>query len=107
MNTVVAIDDVRLSTATAGERATGLLGFVTLTLAGAVTIDGISLRRTLAGDFVLAFPTRKDRWGNIHPLVRPVDDNTRRVVTKAVLQALGLDACAAAPVPPRQGESRP
>jgi DNA-binding cell septation regulator SpoVG len=105
--TAVLVTDVRLAAATAADRATGLLGFVTLTLAGTVTIDGIALRRTLEGDLTLAFPTRTDRWGNVHAIVRPVDDSVRRSLTQAVLQVLGLAPSAAEIAAHRQAESRP
>jgi len=50
--------------------ANGLLGYVSLTVAG-LRIDGLTLRRTRAGRLVISFPCRSDRRGRKHPIVRP------------------------------------
>ncbi len=105
--TTPTVIDVRFTAAGTTDGATGLLGFVSLTLADAVTIDGIKLRRTLRGELTLAFPKHTDSWGIVHAVVRPVDDAARRAITVAVLAALGMDAGAAETSPNRQGESAP
>jgi hypothetical protein len=65
-----------------------LLGWVTFELDGTLRLDGIALRRTLAGDVRLSDPQRVDRQGREHPYIRPVDDAARREVERQVLQAL-------------------
>jgi len=90
MSVEVNCTEVRLTAAGAADRAKGLVGFVTLTLNDLLILDGIGLRHSTRGELVLMFPERMDRHGRKHALVRPIDDAARRVITLAVLAALGL-----------------
>ena len=86
------VSDVRYTPASTADAARGLLGFVTCTLNGALRLDGLTLRRSLAGDLVLSYPTRKDRAGKLHAYYRPVDAAARLAIEAQVFAALGLQA---------------
>jgi DNA-binding cell septation regulator SpoVG len=83
------VTDVRLTAHPACQG--GLIGWVAFTLIGAVRVDGIALRRSLAGDLILSFPERTDGGGRRHPILRPIDDRTRREIERQVLTALRLE----------------
>lgn len=68
----------------------GLVGFVTLTFADLLLLDGLVLRRTASGRHALSFPSRTDRNGVRHPYYRPLDDRARRIVEDAVFHVLGV-----------------
>ncbi len=74
--------------ASAAEVRTGLLGFLTVRY-GELLLDGIVLRRTADGRFVLSFPARTDRSGRRHSYIRPVDDEARRQIEAKILGELG------------------
>lgn len=61
----------------------GLLGYVSI-IFGDVVIDGLTVRRTAGGRLTLSFPERRDRQGRRHPYVRPVDDDARRRIERAI-----------------------
>ena len=85
------VADVRLRRGSSSDVMTGLLGYVELTLNGGLRLTGIALRRTRGGELRLSFPARRDRTGQDHPVVYPLDAETRRVVESQVLEALGLN----------------
>ena len=66
----------------------GLLGFLSVEF-GPWVFDGICLRRSAAGKFILSFPARTDRAGKKHSYVRPADDHARKVIERAILAQLG------------------
>ena len=99
----VGVESVSLRAATAVDQSAGLVGFVNATINGLV-IEGIAVRRSLGGQLVLSFPKRRDKYGRIHTVVRPVDNGVRRAVTIAILAAVGLGRTASTP-PESQGES--
>lgn len=103
--TGLRVEAVRLTPASAADQAVGLLGFVRATVCGLV-VDRIALRRSLTGALVLTFPDHADRTGRRHAVVRPVDDDVRREVTRLILAALGRDGAATAGQE-AQGESGP
>ncbi len=83
--------DVRVRSwikASDAEVRTGLLGFLSVTY-GNLVLDGIVLRRTADGRFVLSFPARTDRSGRRHSYIRPVDDEARRQIEAVILGELG------------------
>ena len=73
---------------TDAEVRTGLLGYLSVEY-GAIVLDSIVLRRTAEGRFALSFPARTDRAGRRHAYVRPVDDDARREIERAILGQLG------------------
>ncbi len=84
------VSEIRFIAAPDAERALGLLGWVSFLLNGAVKLDGITLRRTRAGDLVLSFPERRDASGKQHAYIRPISDAARRDVERQVFAALRL-----------------
>jgi DNA-binding cell septation regulator SpoVG len=82
------ITDLRYTPAGPHDAATGLLGFVALTLPGGLRVDGLTLRRSREGRRYLAFPSRLDREGREHPYLRPLNNSSRQVIERAVLSAL-------------------
>jgi hypothetical protein len=86
----LSISRVRFAVAPREQAALGLIGFVSFLVNGQIRIYGVAVRRTLDGRHVLSFPERKDDLGHSHPLVRPIDDATRREIEREVFEALGL-----------------
>ena len=83
--------EVRIRTwvrASDADLRTGLIGYLSV-FYGAMVLDGITLRRTSDGKFRLAFPSRTDRRGQKHAIVRPVDDDARQAVEREILAQLG------------------
>lgn len=84
------ISGVGFTPGTAQDQSEGLVGFVTLTFADLLLLDGLVLRRTAAGHHSLSFPRRTDRQGRKHSYYRPLDDRARRIIETAVFDALGI-----------------
>ena len=91
MKCEIRVTEVRLIAATERDVATGLLGWVSFILGGALRLDSITLRRSTAGRLSLSYPERRDGQGRGHPIVRPLDDVMRRDIERQVLAALNLD----------------
>jgi hypothetical protein len=94
------VSEIRFLPATATERATGLLGFVSFLINDGLRLDGITVRKTLAGDVRLSWPVRTASTGGRHPLIRPVTDEARRDMEAQVLGALGIGTGLASPAAP-------
>ena len=88
--TSLRITNVGLVCASPAEVRTGLLGYVTCVVDDALMLDGITLRRTQAGRLTLSYPARRDRTGNQHHVVRPINDEARRDLEDQVFRALGI-----------------
>lgn len=86
------ISGVGFTPATADDAKRGLLGFITLTFADLLLLDGITLRLTEAGEHKLSFPCRTDSQGRRHPYFRPQDERARTLIENTVFAALGIDA---------------
>lgn len=87
----MATPEIRIRTWVRGSDAdlrTGLIGYLSV-FYGVLVLDGITLRRTADGRFVLSFPSRADRRGKKHSIVRPVDDDARQAVERELLGQLG------------------
>lgn len=68
------------------DQRAGLLGYVSLVY-GDLVLDGITVRRTNAGQLTLSYPERRDGQGRRHSLIKPVDDDARLRIEKAVFDA--------------------
>ncbi len=86
------VSEVRFVAASPAEQETGLIGWVSLLLDDSLRIDGVGLRRTLAGDLTISFPARKDRRGKLHPMIRPLSDGVRLDLQHRIFSALGMGA---------------
>ncbi len=84
------VSEIRFVPATAADHTAGLLGFASFLLNDAVRVDGVTLRRTLAGALTLAWPAREDRFGQRHALIKPITDAARRDVERQVFEQLGI-----------------
>lgn len=71
----------------ADDERSGLLGFLSITF-GPWVIDGLTLRRTAAGRLAISFPSRSDRSGRKHALIRPVDSQAREAIERELLGQL-------------------
>lgn len=91
MITAKLISGVGFTPATVDGAKSGLLGYVTMTFADLLLLDGLTLRVTETGKHTLSFPARTDSQGRRHPYFRPQDDRARRIIEKAVFDVLGID----------------
>jgi hypothetical protein len=102
-----ALSNIRFTPASEWHRERGLLGFIRCVVDGALVLDSIALRRTLDNSrLTLSFPEREDGVGRRHPIIRPIDDEARRAIEKAIIESLGWTT-ARSTVPPssRQPEA--
>ncbi len=86
----VCITDVYFSSGTPSDRDAGLLGWLRCTLNNSVRLDGLTLRVTTEGRLSVSFPSRRDRRGAEHYILRPIDDPTRREFERQIFEGLGL-----------------
>ena len=70
------------------DQRSGLLGYLSVQY-GTLVLDGLTLRRTAAGKFAISFPSRTDRAGRKHALIRPADDAARKDIEAELLWQLG------------------
>jgi hypothetical protein len=89
--TAKLISGVGFTRATDDDMKRGLLGYVTLTFADLLLLDGLTLRVTESGRHVLSFPCRTDGRGVRHPYFRPLDDRARTVIENAIFNVLGIE----------------
>ena len=82
------ITNLRFTAASRRQHRAGLLGWLSFNLDGTLRLDGVTLRRTMAGRLALSFPERTDSSGQQHPIIRPLDNNARRRLEQAVIAAL-------------------
>ncbi len=80
----MTVTDLRFTPADAAHRESGLIGWLRITLGGAVVVDGLALRRTLGGRLALTWP----RKANGRTVVTPVNAESRRRIEDAVFGAL-------------------
>lgn len=85
------LSDVTFTPATDDNPEHGLLGFVECTFNDQLRIDGITMRHTSDGRLAISFPSRIDRHGVRHHLVRPINDAARRNIQRQILAALGVE----------------
>lgn len=86
--TAPLVSDVRITATLRRDQDAGLVAYVRATVAGALVIDGLTIRRTRGGAYALSFPSRRDRRGLEHPYFMPLDREAERAIEEAVLAAL-------------------
>jgi hypothetical protein len=89
--TVMLVSGVGFTPASPDEVRQGLVGYLTLTFADLLLLDGVTLRVTASGRHALSFPCRTDRQGRRHPYFRPQDDRARQIIERAVFDILGVE----------------
>jgi hypothetical protein len=88
--TVRLVSGIAFTAASEKDVRTGLVGYVTLTFADLLLLDGVTLRVTESGRHALSFPCRTDSQGRRHPYFRPQDDRARKIIEDVVFAALGI-----------------
>ena len=84
----IFIGDPSFQLASAADRQSGLLAWISFVLNGAIIVDGVTLRRTSEGRLTLSFPERRDRSGKAHAIVQPLYAAARSDIERQVLAAL-------------------
>ena len=74
--------------ATVEESETGLGGYLVIMLDEIIQLDGITVRKTADGKLTLSFPARTDGHGGRHSYIRPVDNEARIEIERAVFKQL-------------------
>ncbi len=80
----MTITDLKFTVADAAHRASGILGWIRVTLAGAVIVDGIALRRSLDGSLAITWPKQP----NGRPVASPASSEARKKIENAILEAV-------------------
>ena len=88
MGSPSGVSRVRLVPARGRDRDGGIIGWLSFALPRGLLVDGVALRRSLAGEYVFSWPARKDRGGRTRHHVRPVDDLSRRAIEGELLAQL-------------------
>jgi DNA-binding cell septation regulator SpoVG len=88
------VSDVRLFPGSLRDVADGLLGYLLIELDGGLLLDGITLRRSRAGELTLSYPAKRGP-GVEYFYIRPVDAESRREIERQILAALDLEDSAA------------
>jgi hypothetical protein len=91
MRNELIISDVRFRTAKGAEVKSGLIRFASILINDCLRLDGISIRRTMAGRIAVMFPERLDGVGRRHRLIWPIDAPTRRRIERQSLEALAAE----------------
>lgn len=86
--TAPLVTEVRITAALRRDRDTGLMAYVSCVVGGHFLLDGLTVRRTLGGEYRLSFPSRRDSRGLEHPYYRPATAAAERAIEDAVLGAL-------------------
>lgn len=89
-NAILTVTDATLVAANPADRKTGLLGFIAVTINGRLRIDGLTLRRSMAGRITVSFPEKRDAAGRPIHLVRPLDADTQRSIERQILEQLAI-----------------
>jgi DNA-binding cell septation regulator SpoVG len=84
------VSDVRFQAADADDVRFGLLGYVSFALGGGLRLSGVTVRRTADGRVSLSFPAKRDRRGELRPLMRPVSRDSRAAIEAQVFAAIEL-----------------
>lgn len=66
-------------------RRTGIHCFAQIVIEETLYVDGLAVRKTERGDYVVTWPERRDGLGRPHAVVRLLDPETRTNVEHAVL----------------------
>lgn len=88
MRDPILVSNVRFQRAPRELRAGGMRGWVSCTIGGLWTFDSMSVRRTLAGEYCISFPSRVDANGVEHAYYRPLSKCVRDAIEAQVLGEL-------------------
>jgi DNA-binding cell septation regulator SpoVG len=76
---------VRCFAAPAALRTQGIRCFARVVIEDTISVDGLAVRRTQRGDYIVTWPERRDGRGRSHAVVRLLDPDSRAAVESAVL----------------------
>lgn len=79
------IVQVRCIAVTESLRRTGVRCFARVVIENTISIDGLTVRRTERGEYLVTWPSRRDSAGRHHAIVTIFDERTRGDVEHAVL----------------------
>lgn len=88
MSGALRVTNVRFTAAAERDAELGLIGYVACVLSPGIRLDGLTVRKTQAGRFMLSFPDRRDGSGRRHPLIWPVDENLRHEFEAQILASV-------------------
>ena len=88
MSEALRISNLRFHRAPLNLQASGLHGWVTITLDDQLDISGIAARTTTDGRDSLTFPTRTDPLKQKRTVVRPIDHTVREMLEHRVFAEL-------------------
>ena len=91
----LTVTSAGITRASKSDNRRGLIGYITVAFNDALMVDGVTLRRTQAGEYRLSFPERTDGQGRRHPIVRPLSAADREAIESQVFEQLGIRAGAA------------
>jgi DNA-binding cell septation regulator SpoVG len=87
MREIPKIQGVRFHPAQPADRLIGLYGWASCEV-GDWFLGGLAVRRTQAGAVRVFFPERRDKNGNTHSVVHPLDRKIRAAIESQVIGAL-------------------
>lgn len=85
MTEPIRLDQIRCFPVPQYLRDQGMRCFANILINGRLRVDGLVVRRTRAGEYVVTWPERRDGAGRSHAIVRLLDAATRLEVENAVL----------------------
>lgn len=88
MRETALVANIRFTRASVEDHATGLLGWATCQFDERWQLDGLAVRRTTGGRYVLTFPARIDGNGFERPYLRPLSNELRAEIERRVLEDL-------------------
>lgn len=88
MNNTLRITNVNFTIADEHDLRDGLLGYARVELNHGLRLDGLTIRRTVAGRIIVVFPERRDGHGRRHPLIWPLTDAVKREIETSVLDVV-------------------
>ena len=88
MRSSPTVTAVRFLPARPLDQQTGLLGWARVTFDSEIEVDGVAVRRTLAGGLRLSLPRRRDGQGRHHCIVSLTSAAARHSVETQVLREL-------------------
>lgn len=90
MTEPIRVDQIRCFPVPQHLRAQGMRCFANIVIDGRLGVDGLVVRRTLAGENVVTWPERRDGQRRPHAIVTVLGVESRRVVEDAVLASARL-----------------
>lgn len=88
MTAVILVSEVRFAPAKPELRARGLRGWVCFVVDAKYRVDGVAVRRSEDGRWLLSYPARTDSAGRAHAYWKPESAQARDEISGQVRDAL-------------------